>query len=158
MTDTNYIPIKRIVSRKIGDKKPFLIEYEGYPEKEDYRQEPWSSLCPELQKKFCKDGKVRKTYRKRKAKERKRKAKENVALNKPKRKRKLAFPPVPHKPENHAVIPAKRPLGEVEYSEYENGKGESILVVKTYTLDRVDYQHFRRISHTVRKENGSISL
>ena len=151
MTDSNYFTIKRIVSRKIGDKKPFLIEYEGYPEKEDYRQEPWSSLCPELQKKFCKDGKVRKTYRKRKLKE-------NVALNKPKRKRKLAFPPVPHKPENHAVIPAKRALGEVEYSEYENEKGESILVVKSYNEDRVDYQHFRRISHTVRRENGSISL
>lgn len=149
MKDSNYFTIKRIVSRKIGDKKPFLIEYEGYPEKEDYRQEPWSSLCPELQKKFCKDGKVRKTYKKRKRKE-------NVALNKPKRKRKLTFPPVPHKPENHAVIPAKRPLGEVEYSEYENEKGESILVVKTFTHDRVDYQHFRRISHTVRKGNGNL--
>ena len=151
MTDSNYFTIKRIVSRKIGDKKPFLIEYEGYPEKEDYRQEPWSSLCPGLQKKFCKNGKVRKTYKKRKLKE-------NVALNKPKRKRKLSFPPVPYKPENHAVIPAKRPLGEVEYSEYENEAGVSILVVKTYTQDRVDYQHFRRISHTVRRENGSILL
>ena len=151
MTDSNYFTIKRIVSRKIGDKKPFLIEYEGYPEKEDYRQEPCSSLCPGLQKKFCKNGKVRKTYKKRKLKE-------NVVLNKPKRKRKTAFPPVPHKPENHAVIPAKRPLGEVEYSEYENEAGVSILVVKTYTQDRVDYQHFRRISHTVRRENGSILL
>ena len=149
MTDTNYLPIKRIVSRKIGNKNPFLIEYEGYPEKKDYRQEPWSSLCPELQKKFCKDGKVRKIYKKRKQKE-------NVALKRPKRKRKLTFPPVSHKPENHAVIPAKRPIGAVEYSEYENEDGVIILVVKTFTHDRVDYQHFRRISHTVREGNGNL--
>ncbi|MAD23542.1 MAG: hypothetical protein CMO44_05145 [Verrucomicrobiales bacterium] len=145
-----FYAIKRIIRRKVGDKKPFLIEWDT-PEPCESTWEPHENLSEELQKKFCKDGKVRKTYKKRKLKE-------NVASNKPKRKRKLAFPPVPHKPENHAVIPAKRPLGEVEYSEYENGKGDSILVVKTYTHDRVDYQHFRRISHTVRKENGSISL
>lgn len=147
MADSNFIPIKRIVSRKIGDKRPFVIEYEGYPEKKDYRREPWSSLSPDLQKKFCKDGKVRKTYKKRKPKE-------NVALNKPKRKRKLQFPPVPYKPENQAVIPAKRARGMVEYSEFENEDGESILVVKTYQKDRVDYQHFHRISRSISETNG----
>lgn len=125
MTDSNLLPIKRIVKRKIGNKRPFLIEWEGYPEKKDYSQEPWSSLCPVLQKKFCKDGKVRKTH-------------------KPTRKRKFQFPPV--NSENHAVIPAKRPLGAVEYSEFENKNGEGILVVKTYGKDIVEYQHFHRIS------------
>jgi hypothetical protein len=134
MTDSNFIPIKRIVSRKIGDKRPFLIEFEGFPKTTDYRREPWSSLSPDLQKKFCKDGKVRK--------------------NKPKRKRKLHFPPVPHKPENHAVIPAKRPRGAVEYSLFENENGESILVMKTYQKDRVDYQHFHRISRSMSETNG----
>jgi len=147
MTESNFIPIKRIVSRKIGDKRPFLIEFEGFPKTTDYRREPWSSLSPDLQKKFCKDGKVRKTYKKRKPKE-------NVALNKPKRKRKLHFPPVPHKPENHAVIPAKRSRGAVEYSMFENENGESILVMKTYQKDRVDYQHFHRISRSMSETNG----
>lgn len=146
-----YYDVKRIVRRKIGDKKPFLIEWVGYPEAKDYTWEPYENLSDKFKSKFCKNGKVRKTYRKMNKKE-------NVSLNKPKRKRNVAFPPVPHKPENHAVIPEKRPRGAVEYSEYENGSGESILVVKTYEGDKVDYQHFRRISHTVREENGGLRV
>ena len=84
----------------------------------------------------------------------------NVSLNKPKRKRKTAFPPVPHKPENFATIPSKRARGTVEYSEYVSGDGESyILVMKTYQEDgSVTYQHFRRISRSISEINASVSL
>ena len=147
-----FYPVKRIVRRKVGAEKPFLIEWETV-EPCDFSWEPWENLSDKYKSKFCKNGKVRKAFRKEKRKE-------NVALNRPKRKRKLAFPPVPHKQENEAVIPAKRSRGTVEYSEYESGDGESyILVMKTYQEDgSVMYQHFRRISRTISETNGSISL
>jgi hypothetical protein len=150
MSDVIFYPVKKIIRRKVGAEKPFLIEWDTIkPSSPTW--EPWGNLSKKYKQKFCVNGKVRKAFRKQKAKE-------NVALNKPKRKRKLAFPPVPHKPENEAVIPAKRSRNTTEYAEYENGSGESILVVKTYHEGYVDYQHFRRISRTIAERNGSISL
>ena len=146
-----YYDVKRIVRRKVGAEKPFLIEWEGLPEKKDYSWEPWECLSDLYKEKFCRDGKVRLAFKKQKRMT-------NVSLNKPKRKRKTAFPPVPYKEENEAVIPAKRAKGTVEYSEYENGSGESILVVKTYSEGKVEYQHFRRISRTIAEQNGTVSL
>ncbi len=150
MSEEIFYPVKKIIRRKVGAEKPFLIEWDTI-EPTSPTWEPWANLNEKYQQKFCVNGKVRKTFRKKKAKE-------NVALNRPKRKRKLAFPAVPHKPENHAAIPAKRPRGKMEYAEYENGSGESILVVKTYREGYVDYQHFRCISRTTVGRNGSISL
>lgn len=152
MSEEVFYPVKQILRRKVGAEKPFLIEWDTI-EPSSPTWEPWANLNEKYQQKFCVNGKVRKTFRKQKAKE-------NVALNRPKRKRKLAFPPVPHKPKNEAVIPAKRSRGTVEYSEYMSGDGESyILVMKTYQEDgSVMYQHFRRISRTIAETNGSISL
>lgn len=150
MSEEIFYPVKKIVRRKVGAEKPFLIEWDTI-EPSSPTWEPWANLSEKYKQKYCKNGKVRKVFTKRKAKE-------NVALNKPKRKRKLAFPAVPHKPENHAVIPKKRRPNTTEYAEYENGFGESILVIKTYHEGHVDYQHFRRISRTISERNGSISL
>ena len=146
MSEEIFYPVKKIIRRKVGAEKPFLIEWDTI-EPTSPTWEPWANLNEKYQQKFCVNGKVRKTFRKKKAKE-------NVALNRPKRKRKLAFPAVPHKPENHAVIPAKRSRGAVEYSMFENENGESILVMKTYQKDRVDYQHFHRISRSMSETNG----
>ena len=150
MSEEIFYPVKQILRRKINAEKPFLIEWDTI-EPTEPSWEPWENLSEKYQQKYCKNGKVRKVFIKRKAKE-------NVALNKPKRKRRTAFPTVPHNPENEAVIPAKRQRGEVEYSEYENKSGESILVVKTYYEGHVDYQHFRRISRTIAERNGGILL
>lgn len=150
MSEATFYPVKRILRRKVGAKKPFLIEWDTI-EPIEPSWEPWECLSEKYQGKYTVRGTVRMTYKKAKRKE-------NVALNRPKRKRKLAFPPVPHKPENEAVIPAKRSRGQVEYAEYENGSGESILVIKTYHEGHVEYQHFRRISRTIAETNGNISL
>lgn len=148
-----YYDVKRIVRRKVGAEKPFLIEWEGLPEKKDYSWEPWECLSDLYKEKFCRDGKVRLAFKRQRRMT-------NVSLNKPKRKRKTAFPPVPHKPENFATIPSKRARGTVEYSEYVSGDGESyILVMKTYQEDgSVTYQHFRRISRSISEINASVSL
>ena len=142
MSTETFYPIKQIVRRNTkGVDRPFLIEWDTIDPCEP-TWEPWENLSENLKKKYCKNGKVRHLYAKRKAKE-------NVVLNrKPKRKpkRKLAFPPVAHKPENHAVIPPKRPCGTTEYSEYENKNGDRILVVKTFREGYVEYDHFQRIS------------
>ena len=152
MSEEIFYPVKRILRRKINAEKPFLIEWDTI-EPTEPSWEPWGNLSEKYQGKYTVRGTVRKNYKKAKRKE-------NVALNRPKRKRKVAFPPVPHKEENEAVIPAKRSRGTVEYSEYESGDGESyILVMKTYNEDgSVTYQHFRRISRSISEINGSVSL
>lgn len=141
-----FYPVKRIVRRKVGSDKPFLIEWETV-EPCDFSWEPWENLSDKYKSKFCKNGKVRKAFRKEKRKE-------NVSLNKPKRKRSTAFPPVPKSAveraeENEAIIPAKRPCGTIEYSEYQNPSGDAVLVVKKFHADRVEYQHYNLISRTM---------
>ena len=134
--------MKRVVKVKKGNKvngevRPFCIEWEKYPDEKDYTWEPLKNLPACVKEKYCMSGKPRTQYKKRKAKE---KAKDNVALKKPK---KMLHPPVPHKEENHAVIPAKKAIGTKEYGEYEDPMtGERILVVKTYVEGRVEYRHF----------------
>ena len=146
-----FYEVKRIVRRKLNVKKPFLIEWEGYPEKKDYTWEPHEHLSEFFKKMYCKNGKIKKQFRRMNKKT-------NVALNRPKRKRETAFPPIPSTVEraarNEAIIPAKRSRGTVEYSEFQSDTGEAILVVKRYLEDKVEYQHFHRISRTVSEQNG----
>ena len=65
---SNIFPFRKIVRRSINSKKPFLIEWES--DENDKSWEPWSHLPEYLRDKYCKSGKVRKSFtKKRKRKE-----------------------------------------------------------------------------------------
>ena len=103
-TSEPYYPVKGIIRRKINAKNPFLIEWDTIDPSEP-SWEPWENLSQSYQKKYYKNGKIRKVITKEKKKKKKKKI---VALNK-KRKPKRTLPE-----EKNTVISAKRPREESE--------------------------------------------
>lgn len=115
--------MKRIVERKIGNKvgnqfRPFYIEWNTV-EPCECTWEPLENLPECEQIKYCKNGKLRQSYKKRTAATR---ARQRAA-----KKKKAEFTPVPYREENYAEIPA---LGTptVEMGSYtDRTTGEEVL-------------------------------
>ena len=62
MSEATFYPVKRILRRKVGAEKPFLIEWDTI-EPIEPSWEPWECLSEKYQGKYTVRGTVRKTIR-----------------------------------------------------------------------------------------------